>query len=126
MPDHSAAAKDTSADKAVILAMLRDYFDGLYTADTEKLRNIFHEDVVLKAPGLRRSRDEWLKLVESRPIPENQGEPYRFSVLSLEIIAEQAMAKVDCPLLGNNYIDFIGLLKENGRWLIVNKMYCNT
>lgn len=23
------------------------------------------------------------------------------------------------------YIDFIGLLKEDGQWLIVNKMYCD-
>ncbi len=43
--------------------------------------------------------------------------------LSLEIIKDQAEAKVDVPVFDNHYIDFLGLLKEDGNWLIVNKMY---
>jgi hypothetical protein len=38
-----------------ILELVTRYFDGLHYADTEKLRAIFHPDVVLKAPDLRRS-----------------------------------------------------------------------
>jgi hypothetical protein len=33
------------------------------------------------------------------------------------------MVKVKCPLFDFNYVDFLGLLKEQGQWLIVNKMY---
>ncbi len=38
-------------------------------------------------------------------------------------VDDQAMAKVDVPLLAAHFIDFLGLLKEDGTWKIVNKMY---
>jgi len=107
----------------VIMALIRDYFDGLYYANVTKLRAIFHEDAFLKAPGLRRSLDEWLDAVGSRPVPSQQGRPYSFRLLSIEVIKDQAMVKLECPLFDYFYIDYLGLLKENGHWLIVNKMY---
>ncbi|TQV88841.1 nuclear transport factor 2 family protein [Aliikangiella coralliicola] len=112
-------------DTQVITSILKDYFDGLYEADVKKLRAIFHSDVYLKAPNLRRSLTEWLDLVASRPVPKQEKELYRFNILSIEVIGEQAMAKVECPILDNFYIDFLGFLKENGEWKIVNKMYCS-
>ena len=108
-----------------IVVLVNEYFDGLYEADVEKLRRIFHEDAYLKAPGLRRSLNEWLELVASRAIPKVVGEAYDFKILSVDMQGEQAMVKVECPLLGNFYVDFLGFLKENGRWLIVNKMYAD-
>jgi len=114
-----------SSEIQTIEQIITDYFDGLYEADVEKLRNIFHSDSVLKAPNLRRSRDEWLHAVGSRPVPKQEGESYRFKIISIEVIGEQAMVKLECPLFEKYYIDFIGLLKENGRWQIVNKMYCD-
>jgi len=110
-------------DYQEIMMLLQDYFDGLYEADIEKLKTIFHPDTVLKANGLRRGRDEWLDAVISRPVPKAAGMAYDFTIISIEIINDQAMAKVDVPLLAGHYIDYLGLLKEGGKWLIVNKMY---
>ncbi|MET1076816.1 MAG: nuclear transport factor 2 family protein [Pseudomonas sp.] len=120
--DNPSRDGQITAFKAV-LALMQDYFDGLYEADVDKLRGLFHPDAYLKAPGLRRSLEEWLSQVAARPVPKQQGDAYGFKVLALEVLEEQAMVKVDCPLLGQRYLDFLGLLKENGRWLIVNKMY---
>ncbi|RDE22892.1 nuclear transport factor 2 family protein [Motiliproteus coralliicola] len=106
-----------------VMALVRDYFDGLHQGEVEKLRAIFHPDAYLKAPGLRRSLDQWLEAVANRPVPAQQGRPYDFKLLSIEIIQDQAMVKLECPLFDHFYFDFLGLLKENGRWLIVNKMY---
>jgi len=113
----------SSKDFYAILNIVKDYFDGLYEADTTKLRKIFHSDTVLKAPNSRRKREEWLSAIESRPVPKHEGEEYRFKLLSIEIIGDQAMVKLECPLFDNFYVDFLGLLKEEGQWLIVNKMY---
>lgn len=113
------------SDQQLIKSAITDYFDGLYEADVEKLRNVFHQDCFLKAPNLRRSRDEWLHAVANRPVPKTEGEAYRFNILSTDIVGEQAMVKLECPLFDKFYIDFIGLLKEKGQWLIVNKMYCD-
>ncbi|WP_415896215.1 nuclear transport factor 2 family protein [Neptuniibacter sp. PT34_22] len=61
--------------------------------------------------------------VETRATPESLGQAFNFKILSIEIIQDQAMVKLECPLFDYFYIDFLGLLKEQGRWLIVNKMY---
>jgi len=110
-------------DYQFIHALLRDYFDGLYEGDVEKLRGLFHKDAWLKANGYRKTRDEWLQAVAARPIPKDEGTAYDFHVMSPEIVGDQAMAKVNVPLPAAHFIDFLGLLKEGGHWKIVNKMF---
>ena len=110
-------------DYQAIHVLLQDYFNGLYEGDIEKLRNIFHVDAWLKGNNYRKSRDEWLDAVADRPIPKVEGMTYGFNILSLELINNQAMAKVEVPLLAAHFIDFLGLLKEDGTWKIVNKMF---
>ena len=110
----------------LIMNIIQDYFDGLYDADTEKLRKLFHPDAFLKAPDLRRSLENWLHTVASRPKPAEQKQDYGFKILSIEVVKDQAMVKVDVPLFEFRYIDYLGLLKEKDNWLIVNKMYTDT
>ena len=106
-----------------ITELLKSYFDGLYDGDVDKLRLIFHEDAWLKGNNYRKTRNEWLDAVASRPIPRDEGMEYNFNIQAIEIIGDQAMAKVDVPLLAAHFIDFLGLLKEDGQWKIVNKMF---
>lgn len=106
-----------------ITAIIQKYFDGLHHGDVLKLRSIFHHDAWLKAPGARRSLEQWLTDVANRPVPAQQYNPFEFKILSVDVVKDQAMVKIECPLFDFNYIDFIGLLKEQGQWLIVNKMY---
>lgn len=113
---------DINAKEAVINTV-NAYFEGLHFADIEKLHAIFSHDCVLKAPGIRRDLDSWLSLVAAREVPHEKGDPFSYKVLQLEVIGEQALVKVYCPLLGQEYIDYLGLLYENNRWRIVNKMY---
>lgn len=108
-----------------IMTQVRTYFDGIHYGDTTALRTIFHQDAILKAPGLRRTLQEWFDAIETRPIPAEQGAAYDYNVMSIEIIGNQAMAKVYCPLFGHEYVDYLGFLLEEGQWLIVNKMYAD-
>ncbi|MCF2948051.1 nuclear transport factor 2 family protein [Paraglaciecola aquimarina] len=110
-------------DFQTVTAVLQDYFEGLHQANTKRLSQICVEELVLSSPNLRRSRKEWFELIMARPIPQVEGHPFNYKILSLDVIGDQAMAKLSCPLLGSEYIDFIGLLKENGEWKIINKMY---
>lgn len=111
------------SDYEDIIRLLNDYFDGLFEGDVEKLRGIFHDDAWLKGNNYRKTRDEWLEAVANRPVPRDERMQYNFNIQSLEIIGDQAMAKVDAPLLAAHFIDFLGLLKEDGQWKIVNKMF---
>lgn len=110
-------------DYQAIISLLNEYFDGLYEGDISKLRGIFHEDAMLKGNGSRKTRDDWLEAVANRPIPREEGMAFGFNIQSLEIVGDQAMAKVDVPLLAAHFIDFLGLLKEDGHWRIVNKTF---
>lgn len=110
-------------DLQTITLIVQKYFDGLHNGDVSKLRSIFHVDAWLKAPGIRRSREQWLTDVGNRPNPAQQGKLFEFKLLSVDVVKDQAMVKIECPLFDFNYIDFLGLLKEKGQWLIVSKMY---
>ena len=107
----------------LVMNLVSIYFEGLHHGDVSKLRPLFHPDAFLKAPGKRRSLEQWLKDITNRPVPAQQGASYDFKILSIDLVQDQAMVKLSCPLFEFNYIDFLGLLKENGQWLIVNKMY---
>ena len=111
------------SDYEAIIGLLNDYFDGLYEGDVDKLRNVFHDDAWLKGNDYRKTRDEWLEAVANRPVPRDEGMEFNFNIVSLEIVDDQAMAKVDVPLLAAHFVDFLGLLKEDGQWRIVNKMF---
>ncbi|MBQ4811315.1 nuclear transport factor 2 family protein [Pseudoalteromonas luteoviolacea] len=116
---HSTNLQDIDAIKSVVNL----YFEGLFHGDANTLESIVCERLELKAPNLRRPLAKWLALVAARPVPKDQGESFDYRVLSIDIEGEQAMVKVVCPLLGRVYIDFLGLLKEQGKWLIVSKVY---
>ncbi|KZN34568.1 hypothetical protein N480_21320 [Pseudoalteromonas luteoviolacea S2607] len=108
-----------------VKSVVHRYFEGLYHGDVNTLKSIVCESLELKAPNLRRTLAQWLTLVATRPTPKEQGEPFDYRILSIDIEDEQAVVKLVCPLLGRVYIDYLGLLKEQGKWLIVNKMYAD-
>lgn len=117
--------KKTMVEFQLIQQLIKHYFDGLHFGDVDTLDQIFHDDVVLKSPNQRRTKKQWLDAVAQRPIPEESGYGYEYKILSIDIIQDQAMVKVACPLFEFNYVDYLGLLKENGQWSIVSKMYTN-
>ncbi len=107
-----------------IEAMVNEYFQGLHTGNADRLAPLFHRDCVLKAPGLRRTLDEWLADVATRPTPANIGHPEDYRILRVELAGNQAMVKVACPPAPPRQLtDYLGFLKEDGVWKIVNKMY---
>ena len=106
-----------------VTQLVTQYCEGLYHGDADLLKEIFHEDAWLKQPGKRRSLTTWLEDVQQRPSPQALGHAYDFNILSIDLVQDQAMVKLVCPLFDFHYIDFLGLLKEEGQWKIVNKMY---
>lgn len=107
----------------LIIELVQTYFNGLHEGDAQSLRTIFHEDAFLKAPGLRKGLQQWLEEVATRPKPEKLGAQKNYRIRSIEIIQDQAIVTLECPLFDYNYFDCLSLLKEEGQWLIVNKMY---
>lgn len=109
----------------IIESMIISYFKGLHSADVKLLDSLFDSTTMLYAPGIRRTKAQWLDLITSRLVPQELGHSFSYKILSIEIYGEQAFAKVSCPLLGNQFIDFLGFLREHGKWQIVSKQYAS-
>ena len=103
--------KDTS-DFSSITAILQNYFDGLHHGDVDKLAAQFHPDAWLKAPGARRSLNQWLTDVSSRPVPAALNKPFAFEILSIDVVQDQAMAKLNVHYLNLIMSTFWDFLKN--------------
>lgn len=113
----------TQSDFQQITKIIESYFDGLYRGDTQLLNSIFQNESWLITPHGRRDKKQWLKDVASRATPKELQQDYLFSILAIDIINDQAMVKVYCPIFEFKYIDFLGLIKSNNQWQIASKMY---
>jgi len=114
-------------DRETLLDLLQRYFDGLYRGDAELLRRVFHPQARLfgevKGQVLRRELEPYLMQVAARRSPMESGEAQRMKVLALQIDGAIALATVECDMLGFHYVDQLSLLRQDGQWAIVNKLY---
>lgn len=114
-------------DREELLALLQRYFDGLYRGDVALLADVFHPQARLcgevKGQVLLRDMAPYLQAVAARASPQSLGEAQRMTVLALRIDGSVALATARCEMLGFNYLDQLSLLKDNGRWAIVAKLY---
>ena len=114
-------------DREVLLDLLQRYFDGLYRGNTQLLRSVFHPQARLfgevKGQVLLRELEPYLELVASRRSPMQNGEEQCMKVLALQIHGATAVAAAQCDMLGFHYLDQLSLLRQDGHWSIVNKLY---
>lgn len=112
-----------------VLLTIQTYLDGLYEGDTKKLRQSFHEVCHLhaltdgKVSAL--SLESWCKLVEGRASPKSQNFDRGLErVIRVEESAPNcANVTLTCAVPGRLFTDHLSLLKADGRWQIVNKIF---
>lgn len=114
-----------------VLALLADYYDGLYRLDTAKLREVFspsaHYATIAQGELLSLSIDQYLPRVEQRQPPAEAGTPYESRVTAIRFAGDDtALAEVECSLFGHEYRDFLSLLRIDGRWRIQAKVFQGT
>ena len=108
---------------------LRVYFDGLYEGDTRKLGEAFHPYSHLYSVGpdgkpADLPREEWFRLVESRPSAKSKGDERRDRIVSIDFSGPTtAFAKVECQLPPRYFTDYLTLLKIDGRWQVIAKAF---
>lgn len=117
-----------SEDATVAIGeVLRAYGDGIFEGDVIKLRAQFHPRAMLygevRGEPYCRTLDEYLGIVARRQSPQALGESHGMSVTSVSVAGEIAMARMRCVMLGYDYADFLSLVREKGRWLIVSKVF---
>ncbi|KJV09008.1 hypothetical protein VZ95_14135 [Elstera litoralis] len=111
-----------------IVPVLNTYFDGLYFSDTARLRQVFHPraQYVCASDGtlLYRTMDEYFPIVAVRPAPASRGEPRRDRIASIAFAGPvTAIATVNCAIGAKYFTDLLTLIKLDGRWQIISKVF---
>ena len=114
-------------DHQEIHAVLNAYFEGIYSGDIALLRSAFHPQACLfgeiKGQAYFKPLDDYLAAVADRQSPKALGEALTMKPLSIEVLDNIAFAKAHCRMLGFNYYDYLSLLRHEGQWRIVNKLF---
>jgi Putative lumazine-binding len=113
-------------EHAELVAVARDYLDGMFYADETKLRRAFHPQSL--QVGHYRGRleydplDTFVKFVTEGPA-SMPGTPYNAEIAVLEVAFDIAVVKVVDDWFGERYTDYLTMLKHDGKWSIVNKAF---
>jgi hypothetical protein len=111
-----------------IVDLLKRYYDALYRCDTALLASVFHASAQYFTASsgelLHLDMHSYFPIVEQRTSPESTGEPYTFSIDSIEFAgAVTAIARMRSSMLGKDFIDFLALIQLEGEWKIIAKVF---
>ena len=111
---------------ALITAVLMNYFNGIYNGDVPLLQSVFHPQAIigfdLNGETHFKTVNQYLEGVKNRKSPQELGEEFKMKILSLEIINNTAVAKVQVPIFEYDYYDLLSLIVVDGKWVISNKL----
>ncbi len=111
-----------------VIAVLKDYFEGLYRSDTQILRRVFHPAALYASATdgvlLTLRMDEYFPIVDQRPSPASRGEGRTDRILAIEFVGPvTALARVECSILPKHFTDLLTLILVDGRWQIISKVF---
>jgi hypothetical protein len=117
-----------SADFNGVAGVLGLYFDGLYHSDTGRLAQVFHPKAqyvsVTDGTLLYRDMAAYFPVVDARPSPASRGEERRDEIVSIDFAGpDTARAVVHCAVGSRYFTDFLTLIRLDGRWQVVSKVF---
>ena len=116
-------------DTDIIKGVIQSYLDGLYESDAGKIASAFHPTSALTSVSndgelVITPRDTWLDNVRARPSPQQRGLARHDRVLTIDLISPtMAYVKLNCAIPPRFFTDQLLLLKIDGRWQIVQKVF---
>ena len=115
-----------SSDIEQIRQALTAYYQALYYGRPEKLEEAFRPDAMLlgdvDGSESRLDQAQYRSLLQTRPSPHAQGEPYGLQIGEIRLCGNAAMAELQTPLAGRVFTDYVSLCKRQGRWRIAFKL----
>lgn len=113
---------------AEVSDLLATYFDGLHFSDVGRLERIFHPQAIYACatePKLTAlTMDAYFPIVAARPSPASRGETRTDEIVSIEFAGPAtAIAKVRCSIGPKRFTDFLSLIRTDGEWRIIAKVF---
>lgn len=111
-----------------IAEVLAAYFDALHYCDVGKLQRVFHPRAIYatadEQPLLYRTMPEYAAVVAARESPAARGEARRDHIDAIEVAGDNtALARVRCSIGQRDFVDFLSLVRSDGRWQVIAKVF---
>lgn len=121
----SSAEGADAAEKKAITAAVELYFQGHATGDGNLMRKAFHPESKLFSVKdgqlAQRTAAEFAAGFSGKPEADEAKRVRK--ILQLDYAGDAAMVKVELRYPAVVFIDYLSLLKIDGRWQIVNKIF---
>ena len=127
-PPPGLAAAPLRTEYGAVAALLDRYYEGLYYGNTDLLRRVFHPAATYATASggdlLRLELADYLPVVAKRDSPASLGERYGFELESIAFAGPTtALVRMRSAMLGKRFVDFLSLLKVDGEWRILAKVF---
>ena len=115
------------ADEAAIRQTVQYYFDGGKNRDSLTLRKAFHPEARMlfarEGELVVVPIGEYITRVGSESLKPGEVDSTERKVVSVDVVGDAAVAKLELKRPNAVLTDYMSLLKVDGRWLIVNKIF---
>ena len=113
------------SEEAAVRQAVQNYLHGLKYNDVESLKKAFWPEAKLffvKNGGQlgQLTQSQWYEGFAASAGKEEKGE---LKITSVDVTDNAASVKVEEDYPGSVYVDYLSLLKFDGEWRIVNKIY---
>lgn len=127
IPAPLAAESLATADPAMA-RLLADYFLLMHTQDLQLYDQVFHPRSHLygfmQGQLNERSAADYRAQLAERASPRTQGFERAEQVLWVDYLSDDlALVKVRLSLYGNTMVDYLNLVKTDGEWRIISKLW---
>lgn len=110
----------------MIEEVIQDYFQGYQKADVGLIKKAFHANTRLLSVDQGKldvtEMSDWLKNLEDRHSRGDIREG-KLTTVSIDVTNESAIVKLKISFKTFQFTDYLSLLKVEGKWIIVGKIY---
>lgn len=105
-----------------------EYFDGLYFSDVARLNRVFHPQAIYvcatEAPLVHKTMEEYFAIVAQREAPAKRKEARRDEIVAIDVAGlSTATVKAHCAIGPKYFTDFLTLIRTDGEWRIISKVF---
>lgn len=109
-----------------IETVIQNYFEGYQKADTKLIQKAFHPNTKLLSADEGKldvlEMSDWLKGLEDRHL-RGDVRIGKLKIESINVTHDAASVKAIITFNAFEFTDYLSLLKINGKWIIVGKIY---
>ena len=116
-----------TADEAAVRAVLQHYIQGHATGDGAHMRIAFHPAARLfwsSADTLAtRTSEQYIARMPGKPAADEASGVRKRRIASVDVTGNAAIGKIILDYPDAYIVDYMSLLKTNGEWKIINKIF---